>query len=349
MAHAYKPNPQQQSLPFAQAEASAAERLMQLGRALRDISANANLGKFMRLIFDQTASGMTEWSACDELIIGHAWGLTSKDTLVRVRQQAKDCGILSIAPIRDSFGRVAEWIYAIYWPGVYYIRGLPLPLNLQSHQSVNHITSVKSYSADLARQSVITPNSVEDAPQIAECKSILLNAEAICITQNAEASHNISAGAHVIVNDEEDKDKLIFVVMSLTWDQIAPLCFFTWRTIYKSLPGILQKPPEEQCWELIISAVVLGKSLHHGEKWLEYSTAAVKSKGRGCGNPAGYFKKCLQNNLAEYLGQSSKAEAGAKFGHLITLVRPKVKELMRCWHDQLQRIEANRAEKGGEG
>ncbi len=149
-----------------------------------------------------------------------------------------------------------------------------------------------------------------------------------------DSPHNISARDARCC--EEEEEKLILLINSVTWDQVKIRFFWTWTTIYHNRLGMRGNEPKEEDRELILSATVLSLVLKDGKQWLKISARGVKNKIRGLETtPIQYFHGCLSGNLANYLGLVSKDEVKAFFGKYLRLVRPKVGELWRTLDQEL--------------
>ncbi len=139
---------------------------------------------------------------------------------------------------------------------------------------------------------------------------------------------------------DEEEDKLILFIKSVSWDQVKPLFYKVWKTIYHSRPGIVKNMlPAEEDRELILSACVLSLALKDGDKWLRYSAVAVKNQGQKARQPITLFRTCLMEKMVSYLGIGSEAEQKSQFGRLLRIVRSKANEF---WCKLDQELEARK-------
>jgi hypothetical protein len=167
----------QAKFDFPSADRQAVERLIQLGRALRDTGDNdADMCLLMRLVFDQTLMGIgPPWIPNGDLnlFLGHAWGpRCRRDKFYRMVNRLQQEGILLRQESFNQAGRVG-FAYRVNWHGVYFLRGLPLPEYLLSRAIGESSFRTKQSSDQTGVSSFTTAEGpIHSAPLIGTARNL---------------------------------------------------------------------------------------------------------------------------------------------------------------------------------
>jgi hypothetical protein len=312
MADDERNQPQQQDLAFGLAEASAADRLTQLGRALRDITADDTECMLVRLIYDQTAQGIgPAWSPAGGVraLLGHSWGpRCGESKLYDIRARLRAAEVIEIERGYDDSGRRIGSSYRINWAGVYAIRGLPLPHALRIGGSATRTPDSATRTPDSATR---TPDSATRTPDSAT---------------RSPADHYTTRGRARADSTLTDLTDLTSTSTSVVenWPKIRDLARWT----YEEANAHRRFAPLDALTRDLYLAFALLASTVMPREWLE--RVAMLAKRKKADNPPGFLKRVLENDLLErYAMCNSREEAAVLMGRMLAAARPIVEDLRR--------------------
>lgn len=303
----------QQTLDFAAAQASADDRLRNLGLALAAVNADDTLRFFSLLVFNQTRQGASgcRWEVTRERALQQLW---APHVSTRTLSSAIKAGIAAAILTVEYSPRDTAAGYSINWAGVALAIGKPAGGNFQ-HDVQKFQGALKNLQPEAQKFQGALKN-LQDPP---------------------EQTHNISAQAQAPVacsdlNCSDDVDNSSALeIGSPDW----PLAIATAR---KMLSMVYDQPkaivPDEAI-EVALSAAALSQAMgDEGEVWIHRAIDPCLAKH--VTNKGGYLKRMLVVGLIDTLGHhaqtnlanpdQAKKLAGASFNEALRRLRPDVRK-----------------------
>ena len=271
-------NPQQTTMHGAWQDSEAAERCrwQQLGFACERLG-DADLLLLMALVYKNTRQGLgAAWEPEKgwRTLLADPWGPRCKRSKVlRLIADARDAGILRVVA-SEQFGSPAGSAYQIDWPGVYALRGLPLPELLRSSSSGPRESRRDHQSDWLTDPStpVDTPSTPVDTLQVAPKEN---------------GSQRAPTRAFDLKTRLEEEEFIFKSSHSTAADALV-------RAIYRHRGGCPSLSRRSRVF--LLSVVVLGERL--GPPWLEAAVEATAE--RRADTPPAFLFTCLENGIAEH-------------------------------------------------
>lgn len=345
----------QLDLPFGAAAAASADRLRDLGRALRAVGADATLRTLCRLVFDMTnegAQGRT-WTATRADIVGHIWGpACSPNTLTRAITDARGddtgYGLLNVAYTTERNGAIGPTVFSINWQAVAMILGQAVTATPPEQEPLSQNLGYLSQNLGGVSQNLGYLSQIQGEPPQAppdETHNIPAHARAHVRT-HASVSDSVSVSDDdVRVRDKKTppteptegpaRDGLSYDPQAVDWPAAVALAAAIRSRLYPH-PAALVEPNTE---ELILTAAAMAQIVGpEGPDWIDRALAACKvARLKNPGNPGGYFRGCLCAGLVETLGHHTQGTAAdrekaakAELADAIRQLRPETRLHVRA-------------------
>jgi hypothetical protein len=336
----------QQVLEFALAEAEESHRRCQLGRALRDLNASADLCLLALLIYENTRYGVGDpWrpEGGEETILGHAWGPRIKrSTLYTLKKSEAYRRLLT----------VADGSYQINWRGVFEARGLPLPESLGTPSTGARNSAAESRAATAATGSLFgDEDRTRAAMPLLETASKSWTGESKSWTPQSrnwtnESSSWTNSSRNWTPSSAETSPQCAplasararlfscFVVMSssTTTEQNESIRIFAEelaRRLFAHLPGsTMLRQAETRRFLACISVLGVLCEEEWGE-WIEEAICVAEHRRPRPESPPAFFRGTLRNFLVGQMGVcSTEEDATAVLGQFLAAARPIAKRVL---------------------
>jgi len=316
--------PQQTTMlgAWQDAQAESASALIQLYRSVDVLGIDGPIKNtaqaMLRLVYDSTHEGLGQpWrpeKGWRSILAAPGGPSCKRSKLFELIADLRDAGLLRVVPQVDQFNRAAGDAYQIDWPGVYAVRGLPLPERLARVTPA----SIQPGRCPVPTQAVDADGSAEggqpatESPRPANAISpphghpvhrVDSLVHRVDCPDNPMGLHaRACAPVELICFDDEEKNSIVIKFNSSdpVWEKLPAAADRLVYRIYRhrgSCPSLSQRSTV-----FLLSVALLAEKLVDRDLWVHDAIDAASEK---CANtPPAYLRECIRRSYAASTGDA---------------------------------------------